>query len=118
MESKTEDFIVQLEAGDIPAPQLRNFQLFEEYSEKDIANVIKARRERFEKADIETRRLMEAETQDEIRDFCSWLQETKEFTPLTAHYYSISLKSLLLGLPIGVQIAHIFHMILSAPSEE
>src|SRR5512136_571950 len=118
MESKTEDFIVQLEAGDIPTRQLRNFQLFEEYSEKDIANIIKARRERFEKADIETRRLMEAETQDEIRDFCSWLQETKEFTPLTAHYYSISLKSLLLGLPIGVQIAHIFNMILSAHSEE
>lgn len=118
MESKTEDFMVQLPAGDIPAPQLRSFLLFQEYSHKDIANIIKTRRERFENASIETRRLMETETQDEIRDFCSWLQETQEFTSLTAHYYSISLKSVLLGLPVGVQIAHVFNTILTAHSEE
>jgi hypothetical protein len=118
MESKTEDFMVQLEAGEVPTPQLGSFRLFQEYSQKDIANTIKTRREKFENASIETRRLMEAETQDEIRDFCSWLQETKKFTPLTAHYYSISLKSVLLGLPVGVQIAHVFNTILTARVEE
>jgi hypothetical protein len=118
MESKTEDFIVQLEAGDVPATRLRSFQLFEEYCHEDIATMIESRRERFERADVETRRLMELQTHDEIRDFCSWLQETKEFTPRTAHYYSISLKSLLLGLPIGVQIAHIFNVILAGHAEE
>ena len=118
MEPKTEDFMVQLEAGDTPAPKLRSFQLFEEYCHEDIATMIESRRERFERADVETRRLIELETCDEIRDFCSWLQETRQFTPRTAHYYSISLKSVLLGLPIGVQIAHIFNIILTAHADE
>ncbi len=114
MESKTEDFAVQLEAGDVPTPQLKSFQLFEEYSKKDIAEVIRTCRARFEKADIEARRRLETETQNEITGFCRWLKDTKEFTPIVAHYYSISLKSLLLGLPIGIQMAQIFNLMLNS----
>lgn len=118
MESKTEDFAVQIEAGDIPTPQLRSFQLFEEYSKKDIIEIMRTSRARFEKADLSCRRQLEVDANNEITDFCKWLKETKQFPPILAHYYSISLKSLLLGLPIGVQIAQVFNIMLASYCEQ
>lgn len=90
----------------------RAFELFEEFSGKSISKAIRICRENSESFDSETRRKSEDEVEGKVDNFYSWLQEVKGFHPRVAYYHSVSLKSLLLGLPIGVAIGLYFGIIL------
>jgi len=118
MRSKTEDFMVELEAYDIQKSRPRSFKLYEEYSQRNIAETIRIRKENFDKANLKTRRELEIEVEREVENFRIWLKETKNLDASTAHYYSVGLKSLLLGLPIGVQVAWLFGTILDTQARE
>jgi len=86
----------------------KSFELYEEYSRRPIADTIRTRMENFNKADLKAKRELLTEVGKEVADFSTWLEETKNLERTNAHYYSVSLKSLLLGLPAGVQIAQLF----------
>lgn len=108
MQSKTGQFIAELEAGKMQELRPKSFELYEEYSQRPIADTIRTRIENFNEADLEARRELLTEVEREVTDFRIWLEETKNLERTNAHYYSVSLKSLLLGLPVGVQIAQLF----------
>lgn len=112
MESKTEEFIAELVTYDIQKHRLRNFELYEEYSRKTIADTIRICKENYDKADSKAKRELVTKVESQIESFRAWLENTKKLHPTTAHYYSICLKSLLLGLPIGVPVARLFDIIL------
>ncbi len=116
MQSKKEDFMIELEAYDSEKSHPISFKLYEEYSQTNIAETIRTRRENFEKADLKAKRELAATVESEVESFRIWLEETKGLQPSTAHYYSTSLKSLLLGLPVGVQVAYLFDIILNTPT--
>jgi hypothetical protein len=113
MQSKTEESIAEIEAYDTQTRQPRSFELYQEYSQCNVIKVVRNRRADYEKADKETKRRLEKEVEAEVEDFRAWLEETKGIQHTVAHYYSFSLKSVLLGLPIGVQIAELFDVILN-----
>lgn len=108
MQSRTDEFLATLDIRDIEERYPRSFELYGEYSQASIAETIRARKESFEKADLKTVRRMIMEAEKEVTGFCAWLEETKDFEHATAHYYSASLKSILIGLPAGVQVAQLF----------
>ncbi len=112
MQSKTDDFLAELEAYDIEEHHLRSFQLYEEYTQRPIADTIRGRRENFEKAGFTTKRQLLNEVEREVKSFRTWLEETKNLDPTIAYYFAVSLKSLLFGLPVGVQVAQLFDTIL------
>lgn len=112
MQSRTEDFPVELEARDTGKRQPKSFGLYEEYSQRDIAETIQTRRNAYEKADLQTLEELETEVEIEVENFHIWLESAKKLKPFAAHYCSVSLKSLLLGLPIGVQVAQSFDVAL------
>jgi hypothetical protein len=112
MQSRTDEFLATLEIRDIEERYPRSFELYEEYSQTSIAETIKVRRESFEKANLKTASGMITEAEKEITGFCAWLEEIKNFERATAHYYSASLKSILIGLPAGVQVAQLFDVVL------
>jgi len=118
MQSETEDFLSELEACDIQGTYPRIFELYEEYSQRSITDTIRTRRENFEKADIESKRELEKKVEREVNNFRVWLEKVKNLQSDTAYYYSTSLKSLLLGLPISLQIACFFDVILSKQARE
>lgn len=104
--------MTELEAYAIEESHLRSFELYEEYSQRIIADTIRIRTENFAKTDLKAKRELLTEVEREVKNFRTWLEENKSFEPTTAHYYSASLKSLLLGLPVGVQVARLFSAIL------
>jgi len=104
--------VTELEAYDIEESHLRSFELYEEYSQRIIADTIRIRREDFAKTDLKAKRELQIKVEREVEKFRTWLEETKNLEPNTAHYYSVSLKSLLLGLPVGVQVARFFGTIM------
>lgn len=112
MQSKTDDFLVELEAYDIEEHHIRSFQLYEEYTQRPIADTIRERRENFEKAGFTTKRQMLNEVEREVESFRSWLEENKNLDPTIAYYFAVSLKSMLFGLPAGVQVARLFDTML------
>jgi hypothetical protein len=113
MQSKTEESIAEIKAYDTQTRQPRSFELYQEYSQCNVIEVVGNRRADYDKADKETRRKLEKEVEAEVEDFRAWLEETKGLQHTAAHYYSVSLNSVLLGLPIGVQIAELFDVILN-----
>jgi hypothetical protein len=114
MQSKKEEFMIDLEASDVEEYHPGSYQLYEEYSQKNIFETIKACRENFDKANLKAKKELLIKVENELESFCVWLQETKHFHSVLAHYYSVSLKSLLLGLPLGVQFACLFDIMLNA----
>jgi hypothetical protein len=112
MHSRTEEFRIELETSDIEHRRPRSFELYEEYRQCDIVETIRIRRDQYDKADKDAKRELVTQAEKEIEDFRSWLMETKSLEPSNAHYYSVSLKSLLVGIPKGVQIAELFDIIL------
>lgn len=74
---------------------------------------IRIRQEAYERADYQAREDLRTEVEIEVENFHIWLEEAKKLEPFAAHYYSVSLKSLLLGLPIGTQVARLFAMALA-----
>jgi hypothetical protein len=114
MHSRIEDFWVELEITNVTEHTLRSVEFYEEYSKRAIADTIRLRMKDFEKADINKKRELLATVEKEVEDFRAWLEETKNFERSSAHYVSVSLKSLLLGLPVGLQVAQLFGAILDA----
>lgn len=112
MESETEKPAVQIDAQNKQQARPKNFALYEEFSHKNIAEIIRIHRTKFEQANAEQKNSLEVEADDEVQAFRIWLEETKHFQPIEAHYYSISLKSLLVGLPTAVSLARLFNTIL------
>ena len=111
MQSKTENFKAEIEAYDIEEGRPRSFELYEEYSQRSISYAITERRQNLEKIRVTTKKQM-SEVEKEVNSFRTWLEETKHLDPTIAHYTAVSLKSLLLGLPAGVQVAQLFSAIL------
>jgi hypothetical protein len=89
----------------------RSYVLYEEYSKNRIAEVIRERRVMYEMTAFEKRKELEEQVEAEVNDFCRWLVEAKGFESSSAHYRAVSLKSLLLGLPFGPQIAELFNIV-------
>jgi hypothetical protein len=112
MHSETEEFITEIEISETPQRTPRSFALYEEYSHTKMAQIIRIRKDNYEKANSEMKRRLEKEAQQEINGFCQWLEQTQNMEHHRAYYYATSLKSILLGLPIGVQIAQLFGTIL------
>ncbi|HVP92902.1 MAG TPA: hypothetical protein VMS94_04075 [Acidobacteriota bacterium] len=108
MQSRNEDFSVELEEHGTFKSKPKSFELYEEYSQRDIGETIQRRKDAYEKANLQTGEELETE----IENFRVWLESVKKFAPPAAHYYSVSLKSMLLGLPIGIQIAKLFDVVL------
>lgn len=113
MEDNTEKCMVDVEAYAAQKSRMKSFEFYEEYSRKDINETMKSRRENFEKADEEGRRQLENKVEAEVANFRRWLEESKKLDPTTAHYCSVSLKSLLLGLQQGTQVSQLFDIILN-----
>ena len=112
MDSETEEVISEIEISETPQRTPRSFALYEEYSHTEMVQTIRIRRDKYEKADSEERRRLEEEVQQEVNDFCRWLEQVQDIEHERAHYYATSLKSTLLGLSIGIQIAQLFGTIL------
>jgi hypothetical protein len=112
MQSRSEELTAELETYDVQRRGPRSFGLYEEYSRRNIMETIRTRRDNYERANVDTRRKLETEVEAEVAGFSTWLEETKNLESTTAHYCAVSLKSLLLGLPIGVKVAQLFGVIL------
>lgn len=113
MESKTEEFLTGTCAVESRGDRPANFRLYEEYIGGSLQATICSRRERFRKADVDSRRRLEAAVDVEIEGFRVWLVRVKNFEDEAAAYCAVSLKSLLLGLPVGLQVAELFDIIMS-----
>jgi hypothetical protein len=112
MQSKNEELTAELATHDTWKREPKSFGLYEEYSGRNIMETIRTRRANYEMAGTETKRKLEADVAGEVAGFSIWLEETKNLESITAHYHAVSLKSLLLGLPIGVKVAQLFSIIL------
>jgi hypothetical protein len=112
MQSPIEELTIALRALETQKRTPNSFTLYEEYSRSRIAETIRTRRSDYDRATPERRKELEEEGEAEVNSFGRWLEEVKNFEPNAAHYYAISLKSLLLGLPTGLQIAQLFGIVL------
>ncbi len=112
MQSRTEEFSATLEEIDSGRGRPKNSELYEEFSRCSISDTIQLRRTEYGKADSETRKKLVMAADEEIRDFALWLSKTKNLEPALAHFYAVSLKSLLIGFEFGVQVAHLFDVVL------
>jgi DNA-binding transcriptional regulator LsrR (DeoR family) len=114
MQSKTEKLPVELEVHETDdAEKLKSFKLYEEYSQRNIAETIRIRKDTYEKTAPQAKEELITAVEIEVENFHIWLEAVKKLEPFDAHYYSISLKSLLLGVPIGVQVAQLFDEVLN-----
>lgn len=112
MQSKTDEFVAEIEAIEIGEKIPKSISMYEEFSHENIAETVKTRRSNYEKADDRTRMKMFVEVEAEVMSFGTWLEQTKDFERDMAYHFSQSLKSLLLGLPTGLQIAYLFGIVL------
>jgi len=112
MQSKTDEFVAELEAYDIEERHLSNFELYEEYSKGTIVDTIEKCKESFRKAGFTIKKELLTEVESEVKNFRTWLEENKNLDSTIAYYYAVSLKSLLLGLPMSVQLAQLFDILL------
>jgi len=55
---------------------------------------------------------LEKEVEIEAENFHIWLEDNKGLESVAAHYCAASLKSLLLGIPTGMQVAMLFDVVL------
>ncbi len=113
MQSRTEEFSAIFEQNENRKPRAKNCELYEEFSRSSIADTIRLRRTEYGKADAVSRKEMTMAADEEIRDFALWLSRTKNIEPTLAHYYAISLKSLLIGFEFGEHLAQLFEEVLN-----
>jgi hypothetical protein len=92
----------------------RIFKFYEEYSKTDIFETVKTRRAEYDSATLERKIELQSKVDEEVRDFGIWLKDSKHLEPSMARYSSIALKSVLLGLPTGEQIAQLFSIVLDS----
>jgi hypothetical protein len=113
MRSET-DFALEIRTTDVKKEPLTGLELYAMFRRKSLEETLESRRRDFAKASDEERSAMIVEVENEIEAFCSWLMETKEFDAHAAHYCSMSVKSVLLGLPAGESFAEMFSLITRA----
>jgi hypothetical protein len=113
MQSRTEEFPTMFEEIKSRRVRPKNSKLYEEFSRCSISDTAQLRRAEYGKADSETRKKLIMAVEDEIRDFTLWLSKTKNLEPMLAHFYAVSLKSLLIGFEFGVQVAQLFDVVLN-----
>ena len=113
MQSRTEEFTTTLEGIDTRRARPKNSELYEEFSQCSISETVQLRQTEYGKADSETRRKLIIAVEEEIEDFTLWLSEIKNLEPTIAHFYAVSLKSLLTGFAFGMQVAQLFDVVLS-----
>ena len=118
MQPEIEEVMAELEAYDTQEDHPRSLELYEEYSQGPIADTIRICRERFDNADLKAKGELLTEVKRDVKNFRAWLEETKNLEPATAYYYAVSLKSLLLGLPIGVQVTRLFDTVLETQARK
>lgn len=94
----------------------RSLILYEEYSKNRITETIRARKSNYEMASHDRKMELEREVEAEVNDFREWLVGKKGIESNIARYYAVSVKSLLLGLPSGVQVAQLFNIVLDGIS--
>jgi len=112
MQLKTDEITAEIEAIGIKKKTPDSISLYEEFSQKSISEIVRMRRSTYEKADEDTKAKIALEVEAEVISFGLWLEQTKDFNREMAYHSSRSLKSLLLGLPTGLQIAYLFGIIL------
>jgi hypothetical protein len=113
MQSRTEEFATTLEEMDTRRGRPKNCELYEEFSQRSLSETVQLRQAEYGKADSETRKKLIIAIGEEIGDFTIWLTETKNLEPTIAHFYAISLKSLLIGFEFGLQVAQLFDVVLN-----
>lgn len=114
MQPQIHKFIPVLDECHIRKAYLKGLELYEEFSGRNIIETIKERRLGFDGVGPQVTRQVEAE----VMAFCSWLKDVKDIPSKTAHYYSISLKSLLAGLPQGVAVGLLFGIVLDTETKK
>jgi len=112
MQSKTEEFPTTFEEIETRRARPKNCELYEEFSQRNISETIQLRQTEYEKADPEMRKKLIIAVEEEIGDFETWLSEIKNLEPTIAHFYAVSLKSLLTGFAFGMQVAELFDVAL------
>jgi hypothetical protein len=112
MESENEEFKTAIDISSSRLHRPRSFALFEEYSGTSIDSTVTGRRKKFDTADLAARREKSLEVDREVCVFSAWLVEVKGFESLSAHFHAVGLRSLLMGLPVGVQFAEMFGALL------
>jgi hypothetical protein len=117
MQSRIDGLASELRVVDSRRTPL-SFTLYEEYSGRSMVETIRTRRSNYDGAILERRRELEGEVEAEVKGFCRWLEETKGLETDAAHYRAVSLKSVLLGLPTGLEIAQLFSIVLDKRSDD
>lgn len=115
MESQAEKIVPEMKDSGLQKKPV-SFTLYEEYSQISITETITKRRSNYEKATAEERSSLTEQVETEIATFQKWLEDTKKLEAYESYYYALSLKSLLLGLSVGIQIAQLFNMVLDKRS--
>ena len=88
------------------------FKFYEEYSKSNIFETVRTRRAEYDRATLERKIELQTKVEEEVQSFYLWLKNSKHLEPSMARYSSIALKSVLLGLPTGEQIAQLFSIVL------
>ncbi len=118
MQPETAECLQRLEVYDFDSVCYHGFRLFEEFSGQTIDKTISRSRRAFEKADSVTRRHQLKRVETDLANFSHWLVKSKGVNRFLAHYYTTSLKSVLLGLATGVELGLLFGFVLrSIPNE-
>lgn len=103
---------VSILAPTVGKKHLTGLELYVMFRAKSVGEVLGTRQQDFAEASGEEKTAMIEDVKNEIAAFCFWLIETKDFDAGTAHYYSMSVKSQLLGLPAADSFAELFNLIL------
>lgn len=112
MQSKT-DFGVEIETGGSRKRHLDSLELYEEFKHKDVSGIICLGQKNFSRASCAEKRKLEVQVDNETKSFRSWLVETKNLDDEIARYCSLSIKSLILGMSMGEQIAQFFDLVIN-----
>ena len=112
MESKMDELIVGRDVVYTGISRPEACKLYEEYSARKIEETVEMNQRRFANADSNTLPELLSSVETEVINFSLWLEETKGFDPSYCYYSSISLKALLIGIPVGAQIVELFDFVL------
>jgi hypothetical protein len=112
MQSRTEEFPTTLKI-DAWRAKPKNFEMYEEFSQRSMSETIQLRQAKYGKADLEMRKKLIIAVGEDMRDFATWLSEIKKLEPTVAHFYAVSLRSALIGFEFGVQVARLFDAVLN-----
>lgn len=106
MESRNSEILAS--SLDIDRTLPKSFELFKEFSGRNLANELTDCMNTFANADNEKRERLLEEAEREVDRFDDWLVQVKDVDEQSAHYLATGLKSVLAGLPFGFPIARLF----------